>query len=215
MSEQCAWLLADDKVEHLAWRLRHGELPTDKAHHPKIVILHAGTNGEAAPTPLARLHGAGHLLPWLLMCDSGGVWWCRHSGELHGRPGSQGGRRVPGHPGFSAHQVAQHARRHHGHPAQGAASSGAQQHPAECTHVQLSQQAAMVQLWTEGACATERQAFSMFSPALRVAQRIPLCAFGRARCGQTDAQRPSTPPTSCCRRAWRGRSACTTLTWGR
>ena len=47
-------MLADDRVEHLAWRLRHGELPTDKAHHPKIVILHAGTNGEMMIDPYVQ-----------------------------------------------------------------------------------------------------------------------------------------------------------------
>ena len=36
---------AGDGVTHLAWRLRHGEVPFDKGHRPKIVILHAGTNG--------------------------------------------------------------------------------------------------------------------------------------------------------------------------
>lgn len=58
-------LLADDKVEHLAWRLRHGELPIDKAHHPKIVILHAGTNGGTSACSShdsSLVHKLGHLI---------------------------------------------------------------------------------------------------------------------------------------------------------
>lgn len=28
------------------WRLQHGELPSAKAHHPKVVVIEVGTNGK-------------------------------------------------------------------------------------------------------------------------------------------------------------------------
>lgn len=33
---------AGDWIGHLMWRLRNGELP--RTHHPKVVVIHIGTN---------------------------------------------------------------------------------------------------------------------------------------------------------------------------
>ena len=40
-------LLPGDGVKQLMWRLQHGELPSESQHHPKVVVVHVGTNGES------------------------------------------------------------------------------------------------------------------------------------------------------------------------
>lgn len=37
---------AGDGVEQLLWRIQHGEVPGQGQHHPKVVVVHVGTNGE-------------------------------------------------------------------------------------------------------------------------------------------------------------------------
>jgi len=39
-----------DGVEQLLWRIQHGELPSQGQHHPKVVIVHVGTNGKSSQT---------------------------------------------------------------------------------------------------------------------------------------------------------------------
>lgn len=36
--------IASDGVEQLLWRIQHGELPSQGQHHPKVVVVHVGTN---------------------------------------------------------------------------------------------------------------------------------------------------------------------------
>ena len=43
----CIWLPPGDGVKQLMWRLQHGELPSETQHHPKVVVVHVGTNGES------------------------------------------------------------------------------------------------------------------------------------------------------------------------
>ncbi len=43
----CMLLPPGDGVKQLLWRLQHGELPSKSQHHPKVVVVHVGTNGES------------------------------------------------------------------------------------------------------------------------------------------------------------------------
>ena len=42
---------AGDGVEQLLWRIQHGEVPGQGQHHPKVVVVHVGTNGEPPDAP--------------------------------------------------------------------------------------------------------------------------------------------------------------------
>ena len=58
-----------DGVKQLLWRLQHGELPSETQHHPKVVVVHIGTNGESACHShlFAYMHGILCRL-WRLPC---------------------------------------------------------------------------------------------------------------------------------------------------
>ncbi|CAL8463192.1 g2726 [Coccomyxa elongata] len=90
--------IASDGVEQLAWRLQHGEVPTDKTHQPKVLILHVGTNdivgectnelgtkvAEGIKGILADLHErlpSTHLVIMALL-PKGEVWPNRCSGAI-------------------------------------------------------------------------------------------------------------------------------------
>ncbi|BDA44584.1 probable platelet-activating factor acetylhydrolase IB subunit beta at C-terminar half [Coccomyxa sp. Obi] len=90
--------IASDGVEQLAWRLQHGELPTDKAHQPKVLVLHVGTNdivgectnelgtkvAEGIKGILSDLHNrlpSTHLVIMALL-PKGEVWPNRCSGAI-------------------------------------------------------------------------------------------------------------------------------------
>ena len=52
----CILLPPGDGVKQLLWRLQHGELPSETQHHPKVVVVHVGTNGESACHSHTRSH---------------------------------------------------------------------------------------------------------------------------------------------------------------
>ena len=55
----CMLLPPGDGVKQLLWRLQHGELPSETQHHPKVVVVHVGTNGESTRSHACTTSSAG------------------------------------------------------------------------------------------------------------------------------------------------------------